>query len=96
MSRAAQVDTIIVGGGVIGLSTAWNLARRGQRVLLLERFAPGHTRGASHGATRNFNPAYADPAYVGLLRRARQALPATLKRPRRLQAARKRPSSMPP
>lgn len=73
MSHAAQVDTIIVGGGVIGLSTAWNLARRGQRVLLLERFAPGHTRGASHGATRNMNNAYAEPFYLDLYEEALQA-----------------------
>ncbi|MCG8649778.1 MAG: FAD-binding oxidoreductase, partial [Pirellulales bacterium] len=29
--------TIVVGGGAIGLSIAWELAKRGERVMLLER-----------------------------------------------------------
>ena len=45
----------------MGAATAWHLARRGREVALLERFAPGHRLGASHGASRNFNLAYADP-----------------------------------
>ena len=36
----------------MGLAAAWQLARRGVRVLLLERFEQGHANGASHGATR--------------------------------------------
>ncbi|GAA1944557.1 FAD-dependent oxidoreductase [Microbacterium deminutum] len=62
---------VVVGGGVMGLSTAWELSRRDERPLVLERFARGHTRGASHGATRNFNNAYADDHYLDLLVRAR-------------------------
>ena len=61
-----RFDLIVVGGGVIGRSAAWQLARRGSRVLLLERFEPGHTRGASHGATRNMNNAYEEPVYLDL------------------------------
>lgn len=34
-------DTLIVGGGVIGLSLAYELARHGQRVRVLERGLPG-------------------------------------------------------
>lgn len=60
-------DVVIVGGGAMGSSTAWNLARRGLDVTLLERFSPGHTFGASHGAARNFNVAYSDPTYIALL-----------------------------
>ncbi|GGL79060.1 FAD-dependent oxidoreductase [Glutamicibacter protophormiae] len=69
---STDVDFLIIGGGAMGSAAAFSLASRGHQVLLLERFAPGHHEGASHGATRNFNPAYADPAYVGLLRRADQ------------------------
>jgi len=62
-----RVETIVVGGGAMGAATAWQLARRGREVTLLERFEPGHRIGASHGASRNFNAAYADPTYVGML-----------------------------
>lgn len=34
-------DVVIVGAGVIGLSTAWQLAKRGQRVTVLDRSQPG-------------------------------------------------------
>ncbi|SDQ98120.1 FAD-dependent oxidoreductase [Microbacterium sp. cf332] len=63
---------VIVGAGIIGLATAWALTRRGERPLVLERFGRGHTHGASHGETRNFNNAYADAHYLDLLQRARE------------------------
>jgi monomeric sarcosine oxidase len=59
-------DRIVVGGGAMGLATTWRLARRGARVLLLEQFAQGHENGASHGATRNLNNAYAEPYFLDL------------------------------
>ena len=49
-----HLDVIVVGGGAMGSAAAWELARRGRDVALLERFAPGHKHGASHGASRNF------------------------------------------
>ena len=37
---AERWETLIIGGGVAGLATAWHLARRGcERVLLVERDA---------------------------------------------------------
>ncbi|MGC5172982.1 FAD-dependent oxidoreductase [Microbacterium sp. DT81.1] len=66
-----RVPFVVVGGGVMGLATAWALTRRGERPLVLEQFARGHTHGASHGATRNFNNAYADEHYLDLLALAR-------------------------
>lgn len=65
------VDIAVVGGGVMGLATAWELARRGARPVVFERFARGHHEGASHGATRNFNNAYDEDHYLDLLVRAR-------------------------
>lgn len=50
----------------MGLATTWQLASRGVRVLMLEQFAPRHSRGASHGATRNMNNAYAEAHYLDL------------------------------
>lgn len=63
---------IVIGGGIMGLSAAWQLTRRGERPIVLERFARAHSRGASHGETRNFNNAYADDHYLDLLLRARE------------------------
>jgi len=46
-------DTIVVGGGLHGLSTALHLARRGQRVLVLEAGRVGaHASGYSAGGVR--------------------------------------------
>ena len=62
-----RVDVVVIGGGAMGSAAAWHLAGRGRDVLLLERFAAGHTEGASHGASRNFNQAYSDRTYVPML-----------------------------
>ncbi len=64
-------DVIVVGLGGMGSAAAAHTAARGQRVLGLEQFQPGHTQGSSHGRSRVIRLAYfEDPAYVPLLRRA--------------------------
>jgi sarcosine oxidase len=64
-------DVIVAGGGAMGSATAFHLARRGARVLLLERFRIPHEQGSSHGFTRIIRLAYFEhPSYVPLLRRA--------------------------
>ncbi len=69
--RAERFDSIVVGVGGMGSAALLHLARRGQRVLGLERFAVPHTLGSSHGVTRIIRLAYyEDPSYVPLLRRA--------------------------
>ncbi len=54
-----RCDVLVVGGGAVGGATAWQLARRGVDVVLLERWSPGHHHGSSHGASRIFRTAYA-------------------------------------
>ncbi|GAA0241988.1 FAD-dependent oxidoreductase [Cryptosporangium japonicum] len=71
MSRS-DVDVVVVGGGGVGSAAAWQLARRGRSVVLLEQFAAGHTRGASHGASRIFRLSYPDRVYIDLAREARE------------------------
>ncbi len=51
----------------MGSAAAWQLSRSGRSVVLLEQFEAGHHIGASHGATRNFNTAYAEADYLDLL-----------------------------
>lgn len=66
-----KYDVIIVGIGGMGSATAWQLARRGQKVLGLERFDVPNTMGSSHGVSRIIRlPYYEDAAYVPLLHRA--------------------------
>ncbi len=64
-------DAIVIGAGVMGVSTMLALARRGLRVLGIERFHVAHDRGSSHGRTRIIRKAYFEhPGYVPLLHRA--------------------------
>ena len=66
----AHFDVVVCGLGAMGSAAAYHLARRGKRVLGLERYAPGHDRGSSHGHTRIIRLGYFEhPAYVPLLRR---------------------------
>jgi sarcosine oxidase len=64
-------DVAVVGLGAMGSAAAFHLARRGRSVLGLDRFAPPHALGSSHGSTRIIREAYFEhPAYVPLVQRA--------------------------
>ncbi|HZH61792.1 MAG TPA: N-methyl-L-tryptophan oxidase [Metabacillus sp.] len=64
-------DVIVIGLGAMGSTTAYQLAKRGQKVLGLEQFGPAHDLGSSHGGSRIIRQSYfEDPAYVPLLLRA--------------------------
>ena len=65
-----QVDYVVVGLGGLGSAAAWELARRGHRVLGLERFGLGHARGASHDTSRILRHSYHTPEYVRLTQQA--------------------------
>src|SRR5438045_9801096 len=71
MAMARRFDTIVLGVGGMGSASVYQLARRGQHVLGLERFDVPHAMGSSHGVNRIIRLAYyEDPSYVPLLRRA--------------------------
>uniref|UniRef100_A0A1I8IG67 Sarcosine oxidasee (formaldehyde-forming) n=2 Tax=Macrostomum lignano TaxID=282301 RepID=A0A1I8IG67_9PLAT len=65
-----QQHVAVVGCGVNGLCTAWQLLERGHRVTLLEQFPVPHSRGSSHGHSRITRYAYKEAEYARLMRRA--------------------------
>ncbi len=66
-----KYDAVVCGLGVMGCAALYHLARRGRRVLGIDRLAPGHDRGSSHGETRVIRLAYFEhPSYVPLVRRS--------------------------
>ncbi len=69
-SDETRADVAVVGLGVIGLSTALALARRGLRVVGIDRFGSGHPATSSTGPSRSIRLAYEQPIYVELAREA--------------------------
>ena len=61
---AASSDYVVVGAGLAGAATAWQLASRGHDVTLLERTVPASHDGSSHGSARIFRYAYPDEFYT--------------------------------
>lgn len=54
-------DVIIVGGGPIGLSAAYQCAKKGKTVLILEQFENfGNAHGSSAGFSRQFRVCYSE------------------------------------
>lgn len=63
---ASDFEYIVVGGGAMGTSTAYYLARDKKSVLLLEQFDTGHDRGSSHGESRIIRLSYWNRVYIKL------------------------------
>src|SRR5882672_1164446 len=67
----SSFDVVVCGLGVMGSAALREFSRRGLRVAGIDRFAPGHDRGSSHGATRVIRLGYFEhPSYVPLVRAA--------------------------
>jgi len=58
------VEFAVVGAGLLGLSTARALRKRGRDVVLYERSTVGNERSGSKGSSRIFRLGYTDPRYV--------------------------------
>lgn len=70
---AERFDAIVVGVGTMGAATCLELARRGRRVLAIERFEIGHAFGSSHGGSRIVRDCYFEATeYVPLLLECRE------------------------
>lgn len=52
-------DFIVIGAGVFGAWTAWNLQRKGHKVLLVDAWGAAHSRASSGGETRLIRTEYA-------------------------------------
>ncbi|KAL5699612.1 hypothetical protein ACHQM5_030491 [Ranunculus cassubicifolius] len=68
MGQTAQsFDVIVVGAGIMGSCTAYQIAKRGQTVLLLEQFDFLHHLGSSHGESRTFRATYPEDYYSDMV-----------------------------
>jgi sarcosine oxidase len=68
-----RYDVIVIGLGAVGSAACYHLARRGQRVLGLDRFTLAHTSTSSAGESRIFRKAYFEhERYVPLLHRSEE------------------------
>ncbi len=65
MSKHSEV--IVIGGGGMGLATAWRLAKGGHDVRVLEQFKLMHKRGSSHTEHRIIRRTYNDDLYSRLM-----------------------------
>jgi sarcosine oxidase len=73
VSRPERADALVVGLGAMGSAVAFQLARRGLRVVGIDRFTPPHDRGSTHGDTRITRIAIGEGAeYVPLVRRSHE------------------------
>lgn len=68
-----KCDVVVVGLGAMGSAIAHHLARRGARVIGVDRFRPPHAMGSSHGATRITRLAVGEGhEYVPIVKRSHQ------------------------
>ena len=63
-------DLLVIGGGVMGLFTAYHASQRFGRVVVLERGRIGDPMTASFGRTRSFRNDYLDATYARLAHEA--------------------------
>jgi sarcosine oxidase len=63
-------DLLVIGGGVMGMFTAYHASQRGASVVVLERGRIGDPMTASYGRTRSFRNDYLDPTYARLAHEA--------------------------
>ncbi len=66
-------DVIVLGLGAMGAAAAYQGAKRGARVLGLDRFTPPHVHGSTHGGTRVTRLAVGEgEQYIPLVRRSHE------------------------
>ncbi|KAK0397569.1 hypothetical protein QR680_002175 [Steinernema hermaphroditum] len=69
-SGERHFDAIVIGAGIMGSCTAYQLSKAGVKTLLVEQFPRGHSKGSSHGASRIIRYAHTSPIYLPLAKDA--------------------------
>eukprot|EP00731_Ephydatia_muelleri_P010531 Em0005g1117a len=72
MSKCQRYDLIVVGGGPMGLATAYNAAKAGKKVLILERFTLFNQSGSSNDMVRMFRTMYTEDFMADLAKESIQ------------------------
>ena len=67
---AARVEVLVIGGGVIGSSIAYHVARQGRTVLVVDRQEVAVEPAASWASAGGVHPQGLDPAEAALARAA--------------------------
>lgn len=68
-----HADVVVIGLGAMGSATTFQLAKRGVKVIGIDRFSPPHVIGSTHGDTRITRQAIGEgKAYVPLVLRSHQ------------------------
>ncbi|KAK6912446.1 FAD dependent oxidoreductase [Dillenia turbinata] len=62
-----KFDVIVIGAGIMGSATAYQIARRGHKIILLEQFDFLHHRGSSHGESRTIRATYPESYYAKMV-----------------------------
>ena len=58
MSETKTYDVAVIGAGVFGAWTAWHLAKRGKKVVLVDAYGPANARASSGGESRIIRMGY--------------------------------------
>ena len=69
-NNKTHYDVIVIGGGPIGLSTAYHLSKRNTRTLVLEQFTFFNQLGSSAGVSRQFRIPYPEEYMVKLVKQS--------------------------
>src|SRR5260370_22103035 len=59
MAESTTYDVVVIGAGVFGSWTAWHLAKRKLKVLVMDAYGAAHARASSGGETRIIRMSYA-------------------------------------
>jgi glycine oxidase len=86
--RATQAaDVVVVGGGIMGTASAWELAKKGRRVIVLERSVPGaEASSAAAGILGAQVEAHAPGPLVALAQASRRLYPGWVRELERITA----------